>query len=52
MKIKFISGNELPLDKTIEIPDMIIVVRAVFHESNKYYSDVFVDECLYKLWII
>ena len=37
MKIKFNSDDELPLNKTIEIPSMIIVVRALFHENNKYY---------------
>ena len=37
------------LDRMIEIPSMIIVVRAVFHENNKYYPQVFLDECLYKL---
>ena len=46
MKIKFNSGEELLQNKTIEIPVMIIIVRAVFHESNKYYSNVFVHECL------
>ena len=52
MKIKFNSDDELPLNKTIEIPTMTIVVRAVFHENNKYYPQVFLDECLYKLQII
>ena len=28
---------------------MIIVVRSVFHECKKYYPQVFLDECLYKL---
>ena len=37
MKIKFNSDDELPLNKTIEIYSMIIVVRAVFYENNKYY---------------
>ena len=46
MKIKFNSDDELPLNKMIEIPSMIIVVRAVFHENNKYYPQVFLDECL------
>ena len=41
MKIKFNSDDELPLNKTIEIPTMTIVVRAVFHENNKYYPQVF-----------
>ena len=41
MKIKLDSDNELPLNKTIEIHSMIIVVRAVFHKSNKYYPQNF-----------
>ena len=49
MKIKFNSNDELHLNKTIEIPSMTIVVRAIFYENNKYYPQVFLDECLYKL---
>ena len=37
----------LPLNNTMEIPTMAIVVRAVFHENNKY-PQVFFDECPYK----
>ena len=48
MKIKFNSDDELPLNKTIEIPSIIIVLRAVFLENDKYYPQVFLDECLYK----
>ena len=44
MKMKFNSDVELPLNKMIEI-----VVRAVFYENNKYYPQVLLDECLYKL---
>ena len=33
MKIKFTSDEKLPLNKTIEIPSMIIVVRAAFLEN-------------------
>ena len=36
MKIKFYSNDELPLNKTIEIPSMTIVVRAVFDENNTW----------------
>ena len=43
------SNDELPLNKTIEIYTMTIVVRAVFHKNNKYYPQVFLDECLYKI---
>ena len=46
MKIKFNSDEVLSLNKAIEIPKMTIVVRAVFHENNKYFSQVFLDEYL------
>ena len=49
MKIKFDSDDNLPLNKTVEIPIMTIVVRAVFHQNNKYYLQVFLDECLHKI---
>ena len=49
MKIKLNSDEELPLKKMIEIPKMMLAVRAVFHENSKYYSLVFLDECPYKL---
>ena len=49
MKITFDSHDKLPLNKTKEIPSMTTVARAVFHENNKYYPQVFLDECLYKL---
>ena len=41
MKTKFNSDNELRLNKTIEIPAMTIVARAIFHENNKYFPQVF-----------
>ena len=47
-KIKFDLDNELPQNKTIEIPIITIVVRAPLFENNKYYAQVFLDECLYK----
>ena len=37
MKIKFDSDENLPLNKTIEIPIVTIVIRAVFRENNKFY---------------
>ena len=49
MKIKFNSDNNLPLRKKLELGNIIIVVRSVFHYSNIYYSQIFLDECLYKV---
>ena len=33
MKIKINSDNKLPLNKTLKIPTMTIVIRAVFDEN-------------------
>ena len=41
MKIKFNFDYELPLNKTMEIRSMIIVVMVIFHENTKYYPQVF-----------
>ena len=41
MKIKFDSGDNLRLNKAIEIPIVTIGVGAVFHEYNRYYPQVF-----------
>ena len=48
MKIKFNSDDKSPLNKTIKIPTTTIVASAIFHE-NKYYPQVFLDECLYEI---
>ena len=37
MKMKVNSDYDLPLDKTLGLRNMIIVVTAVFHEDNNYY---------------
>ena len=34
MRIKIDTHDKLPLNKTIKIPIITIVVRAVFHENN------------------
>ena len=49
MKIKFNSDDDLPARKTLELHNIIIAVRYLFHEGNKYYPQVFLDESLYKL---
>ena len=49
MKIKFHSVDDLPLKKTLEIRNMVIIVRSDFHEGNKYYLQVFLHGCLYNL---
>ena len=43
MKIKFNSDDELPPNEKIETPTTIRIFE------NKYYPEIFWDECLYKL---
>ena len=41
MKIKFNSFDEFLLNNRIEMSSLIIVVRAIFLEKNKFYPQVF-----------
>ena len=43
MKIEFSSDDQLPLNKTMEILTIIIAVRAIFLENDKYYPQVLLD---------
>ena len=49
IKIKLDLDDELPLNKTIEIPAITIVVTAISLENNKYYPQAFLVECLHQL---
>ena len=44
--------DNLPLNKTLELRIMIIVVKSVFLKGNGCYPQVFLDESLCKKWII
>ena len=35
-KIKFSSDDNLPLRKTLELRNVVIIVRSLFHEGKKY----------------
>ena len=49
MKIKLNLDDDIPHKTKLQFYDMIIVVRSVFHKSNNYYSQTFLDVYLYKL---
>ena len=49
MKIRFESDIDLPLGKTFNILDMIIVVASIFLKNGKYYPQFFLHECAYNL---
>ena len=49
MKINFNSDDNLPLKKMIKLHNLAIIIRSIFQKDNKYYPQVFLDECLYEL---
>ena len=48
MKIKFMSDDDLPLNKPLKFHAMTIIVRSVFEDDSKRYSQVFLDDALYE----
>ena len=49
MKIKFISDGNLPLNKTLKLYNITIIIRSVFEEDGKFYPQIYLEECLYEL---
>ena len=49
MKIKFELDNNLPLDKTIKLHMLTVIVKFVSEEYWKYCEYVFLDQCSYEL---
>ena len=45
MKIKFNSDGDLPLNKPLKFLIMTIIIRSVFEEDGKLYSQVFFRSC-------
>ena len=49
MIIKCNSHDNLSLNKILKLHKLTVIVRSVFEEDGKYYSQVCLDEYLYKL---
>ena len=43
LKIRFESGNNLPLDRILNIPVCVIIVKSAFQENGKCYPQVFLE---------
>ena len=52
MKIKFNSGDNLPLGKILKLRMLAVIVRSVFQKDGKYYPQVFLDKCLCKIQML
>ena len=51
MKMNLNSDDNLPLNKTLKLHNITIVIRSVFEEHSKFYPQFYLDECLYELVI-
>ena len=49
MKIKFHTDDNISLNKIIYSPTITIIIRSVTQKDDKYYPQIFLDECLYKV---
>ena len=49
MKIKFDSDDKLPLNKQLKFLSVTTVIRSVFEDDGKSYTQAFLDDCLYEL---
>ena len=48
-KIGIDNDDDLPLNKSLKFPILVIIIRCVFQEDEKFYPLIYLDECLYKL---
>ena len=52
MKIKSDSDDNLPLNKVLKFHVLtIIIIRNIFEKDNKYYPQIFLDDCLYEITV-
>ena len=51
-KLRFSSNVDLQLDTLIEFHMLTIVINCVIEKGNKYYPDIYLDECLYEADIV
>ena len=49
MKIKFNTDDNIPLNKIIYFPTVSIITRSITNEDDKYYPQLFLDNCLYEV---
>ena len=50
-KIKFVTDDDLLLNKPLNLHMLTIIVRSVFEDEGKFYLQVYLDGCLYKLHV-
>ena len=43
------TDDDLPVNKPLSFRALTIIIRCVFQESEKWYPQIYLDECLYEL---
>ena len=49
MNIKFDTDDDLPLNNPLNLRVLTVILRSVFEEGDKLYSQIYLDEFFYKL---
>ena len=49
LKNRFQSNDDLPLSNPIKLRLLTTIIRSVFSENGKFYSQLFLDDALYEL---
>ena len=49
MKIKFNTDDNVPLNQIICFPTITIIIRSITKKDDKYYPQLFLDDCLYEV---
>ena len=50
--MRFSSDADLPLNTLIEFHSLTIFINCVIEKGNKYYPEIYLDECLDKTNIL
>ena len=48
MKIRFNTDDNIPISKIRYLPTITITIRSITKKDDKYYPQVFLDDCLYQ----
>ena len=43
------TNDDIPLNKQIKFPTLIMIIRCVFQKGKELYPQIYLDECLYQL---
>ena len=46
-KLRFEFNDDLPMNKSIKLLLLTIIIRCVFSEDDKFYAQLFLDNTLY-----